>query len=336
MGDHRLTCPLVRHAGMWLMSVVLLFMPATGAFAQDPDAKWPERPVRFVVPFPAGSATDIVARIVAQKLTTQLGQQFVIDNRSGASGDIGTTAVVRAAPDGYTIGLATATTHAVSASLNPNLSYNPVTDFAPISMIGYSPYVLAVYPGVPAKNVAELIALAKTKPKELSFASAGPASLAHVAGVLFQHLTGVQLNEVPYRSSGQSVNDVIEGRVEIQFGTLGPTLGQIRDGRLRALAITGPKRIGSMADVPTLQEAGLAGYDVVLWMAVVMPAGTPPGIVTKLNRAMREGLAAPEIVAALNAQEMEPESTTPEELRERIRTEIDKWRSILVTTDTKK
>lgn len=336
MDDLRFTRPPTRRAIAGLMGAALLLVPAAGAFAQDVDAKWPERPVRFVVPFPAGSATDIVARIVAQKLTTQLGQQFVIDNRSGASGDIGTTAVVRAAPDGYTMGLATATTHAVSASLNPNLSYNPVTDFAPISMIGYSPYVLAVYPGVPAKNVAELIALAKSKPRELNFASAGPASLAHVAGVLFQHLTGVQLNEVPYRSSGQSVNDVIEGRVEIQFGTLGPTLGQIRDGRLRALAITGPKRIGSMADVPTLQEAGLAGYDVVLWMAVVMPGGTPPGIVAKLNRAMREGLASPEVVAALKAQEMEPESTTPEELRERIRTEIDKWRAILVTTDTKK
>jgi tripartite-type tricarboxylate transporter receptor subunit TctC len=324
-----------RRVAMWLMGAALLLAP-TSALAQDAATIWPERPVRFVVPFPAGSATDIVARIIAQKLTTQLGHQFVVDNRSGASGDIGTTAVVRADPDGYTMGLATASTHAVSASLNPNLSYNTVTDFAPISMIGYSPYVLAVYPGVPAKNVAELIALAKSKPKELSFASAGPASLAHVAGVLFQHLAGVQLNAVPYRSSGQSVNDIIEGRIEIQFGTLGPTLGQLRDGKLRALAITGPTRISSMPDVPTLQEAGLAGYDVVLWMAVVMPAGTPPVIVAKLNGAMRDALSSPDIVAALKTQEMEPEATSPEELRERIRSEIAKWKSILVSTETKK
>ena len=199
----------------------------------------------------------------------------MIDNRPGASGEMGTLMVAHAAPDGYTIGLATSSTHGVSAGLNPKLSYNPLTDFAPVSMIGAAPYVLSVYPGLPANNVAELIALAKAKPRVLNYASAGPESLAHVAGTLFERLAGVELTEVPYRSSNQAVLDLTEGRIEIQFGTLAPTLGQIRANQVRALAVTGTTRADSLPGVPTLQEAGLNGYDVVLWMAVVMPAGKP-------------------------------------------------------------
>jgi tripartite-type tricarboxylate transporter receptor subunit TctC len=319
-----------------LMGLAMILIANTaGALAQGNDAKWPERPVRFIVPYPAGSASDIVTRIVAQKLGTELGQQFVIDNRSGASGNIGTEAIARAAPDGYTIGIATSSTHAVTASLTPNLSYNPVTDFAPVSMIGASPYVLVVYPGVPAQNVAELIALAKAKPRTLNYASAGPASLAHLAGALFSHLAGVELTHVPYRSSSQSVIDLTEGRIEMQFGTLAPMLPFIRAGKLRALAVTGTKRIDSLPNVPTLQEAGLAGYEAVLWMAVVMPAASPPAIVARLNSAMRNALAATDVVAALKAQEMEPDPTTPDALRERIRAEIAKWRSLAVSAGIK-
>jgi tripartite-type tricarboxylate transporter receptor subunit TctC len=333
LGTLRRQC---RRVLICLMGLALILIANTAsALAQGNDAKWPDRPVRFIVPFPAGSASDIVARIVAQKLGAQLGQQFVIDNRSGASGDIGTEAVARAAPDGYTIGLATSSTHAVAASFNPKLSYNPVTDFAPVSMIGTSPYVLAIYPGVPAQSVTELIALAKAKPRALNYASVGPASLAHVAGALFSHLAGVELTEVPYRSSSQAVLDVTEGRIEMQFGTLGPTLGQIRDGKLRALAQTGAKRIDSLPDVPTLQEAGLAGYEVVLWMAVVMPAASPPAIVARLNRAMRDALAATDVVVALKAQGVEPDPTTPDALRERIRVEITKWRSLAASAGLK-
>jgi tripartite-type tricarboxylate transporter receptor subunit TctC len=297
------------------------------AFAQDGDTHWPARPVHFIVPFPAGSSTDTIARIVAQKLASELGQPFVIDNRAGASGEIGTLMVAHAAPDGYTIGLATSSTHGVAA-LNPQLSYNPLSDFAPVSMIGASPYVLSVYPGLPARNVADLIALAKTKPRALNYASAGPESLAHIGGALFARLAGVELTEVPYSSSNQAILDLTEGRIEIQFGTLAPTLGQIRANKVRALAVTGGARVDSLPDVPTLQEAGLQGYDVTLWMAVVMPAASPPAIVAKLNRAMADALATKDVVAALKAQGMEADYTTPDALRDRIRAEIAKWNAL--------
>ena len=302
---------------------------ATPAGAQGTAGNWPDKPVRMVVPFPAGSSTDIVSRIVAQKLGVRLGQQVIIDNRSGASGAIGADATARAAPDGYTIGVATLSTHALAASLNPNLSYNPVTDFAPIIMIGSAPYALAIHGGLPARNVTELIALAKTKPRALNYASAGPASLAHLAGALFAYMAGVELTHVPYRSSGQAVLDLTEGRIEMQFGTLGPTLPYIRSGKIRALAVTGARRSASLPDVPTLNEAGLAGYEASLWMALVAPAATPPAIVSRLHGVVTALLAAPDTIAALDAQGMETEPSTPDELRRRIRGEIDKWRNVV-------
>ena len=312
-----------------------LFAAAPHAVAQNSDARWPDRPVRFIVPFPAGSASDIVARIVAQKLGSNFGQQFVIDNRSGASGNIGMEALARAVPDGYTIGLATNSTHGVAASLTAKLPYHPVTDFTPVSMIGASPYVLAVNPAVPAHSVAELIALAKAKPRALSYGSAGQASLAHLAGELFSHMAGVQLTHVPYRSSAQAVLDVAGGRIDMQFGTLGPTLEQIRANKLRALGITGTKRIASLPDVPTFQEAGLPGYEAVLWMAVVMPAGTPPAITARLNQALHAALTSADGIAALRSQEMEPAPDGPEALAERIRSEIAKWRNLATAAGLK-
>jgi tripartite-type tricarboxylate transporter receptor subunit TctC len=306
-------------------AVVAIIVNAA-AFAQ---ATYPDKPVRLIVPFPAGSSTDIVARIVAQKLGQRLGQQLVIDNRSGASGAIGAEALAHAAPDGYTIGIATLSTHALASSLNPNLSYNPVTDFAPVTMIGTSPYALTVYPGLKAKSVPELIALAKAKPGALNYASAGPASLAHFAGALFAYMSGVQLTHVPYRSSGQAVLDVIEGRIEMQFGTLAPTMPYIRSGQVRALAVTGARRVTSLPDLPTLAETGLTGYEASLWMALMAPAATPPAIIARLYRDMAAILATPEMVEALQAQGMEMDPMTPDQLRARIAREIDKWRNLV-------
>jgi tripartite-type tricarboxylate transporter receptor subunit TctC len=195
--------------------------------------------------------------------------------------------------------------------------------------------VLVVYPGLPAQNVAELIAFAKLTPGALNYASAGPASLAHIAGTLFSHLVGVELTEVPYRSSSAAAIDLSEGRIEIQFGTLAPTFGQIRAKKVRALAVTGTKRVDSLPGVSTLQESGLNGYDIVLWMAVVMPAAGPPAVMARLNRALRNALSTKNVVAALEAQGMEPEPTTPNELRDRIRDEITKWRSLAGPADVK-
>jgi tripartite-type tricarboxylate transporter receptor subunit TctC len=311
-----------------LGSALALLTMATTAIAQPSSEKWPDRPVRFIVPFPAGSASDLVARIISKDLSERLGQQLVIENRSGGSGTAGTDALAKAAPDGYTIGLATNTTVGVAASLNPRLSYNPVADFTPVSMIGSSPYVLAVHAGLPAQNVQELIAIAKAKPRALNYASAGPASLAHLAGELFSQVAGVELTHVPYRSSAQAVTDSMEGRIELQFGTLGPTLEQIRSGKLRALAVTSAKRTPSLPDVPTMQEAGLANYEVVLWMALLLPAGSPSAIQVRLNQSVQDALDSKDVIAALRAQGIDPEPSSSEALGGRIRAEIAKWRDL--------
>jgi tripartite-type tricarboxylate transporter receptor subunit TctC len=309
--------------------LLLLMLVASPAAAQMGEANWPNRPIRFIVPFPAGSLTDTVARLVGQKLGDRLGQQFVVENRAGASGNLGSDLVARAAPDGYTVGLATASTHAVAVSLNPNLPYDPLKNFAPVSMIGSAPYVLAVYPGLPAKNVSELIALAKAKPRALNYASAGPASMAHLAGALFTSLTGTELTHVPYRSSAQAVMDLTEGRIEIQFGTLAPTLPHIRDGKMRALAVTGPRRVTALPDVPTLGEAGIGGYEAALWMAVVMPAAAPAALVTRLNKELNAVLNAAETRDALVGQGIVAEPGTPDSLSARIRADIEKWRDVI-------
>src|SRR5262245_35573915 len=230
-----------------LLSIALASaVAAASAVAQTGDDGWPERPVHLVVPFPAGSSTDIIARIVAQKLSHRLGQQIVIENRAGASGNIGADAVAKAAPDGYTIGIATASTHAVATSLNANLPYDPIKDFAPVAMIGSQPYVLVLYPGLPARNLAELIALAKAKPGTLNYGSAGVASLAHLATALFASMAGRNIVHVPYQSSSQSMTDMITGRLPLQFATLAPALPHTRAGQLPPRATTGGRacRIG--------------------------------------------------------------------------------------------
>ena len=247
-----------------------------------------------------------------QRLAAKLGQQVVIDNRAGASGNIGADAVAKAAPDGYTLGIATASTHALAVSLSANLPYDPIKDFAPVGMIGGQPYVLVIYPGLPAKNLGELIALAKTKPGTLNYGSAGVASLAHLAAALFANQAGVSLTHVPYKSSAQSVTDMITGRLEMQFATIAPTLATIRDGKLRALVTTGAQALGGAARHADLAESGLPGYEAVLWMALVMPPGTPAAIVTRLNRDLNDILKTPDAREALIAQGVEPEPGPPD------------------------
>ncbi len=317
------------------LSLVLAVLLDGAACAQSADARWPDRPFRLIVPFPAGAVTDIVARVVGARLGERLGQPVVVENRVGASGNIGTEAVARAAPDGYTIGLATSSTHATSAALSANLSYDPVKDFIPISSIGDAPYVLVVHDRLPARNVGELIALAKSKPRALNYSTVGPASLAQFAGALFANMAGVELTQVPYRSATHAVVDLNEGRIEMQFGAIGASLPFIREGKLRALAVTSAKQVDALPDVPTLAQAGLTGYEAVLWTALVMPSATPPAIVERLNRETRAVLAEPEVRRALAAQVLQVEPSSPEEMRERIRRDIEKWRKIAVEAGIK-
>jgi tripartite-type tricarboxylate transporter receptor subunit TctC len=296
---------------------------------------WPDRPVKLIVPFPAGSATDIVSRLMAQKFSIRLGQQFVVENRPGASGSIGVDMIAKATPDGTTIGLITASTHGVAPALGSKLPYDTTKDFKPISMIGAAPYVLVLYPGIPAKSIAELVALAKTKPVTLNYGSAGIASLAHLAAALFASDTGIELTHVPYKSSAQSSIDIITGRLDMQFATVGPTLENIRQGKLRALATTGRKRVFSLPDVPTMMEAGVTDYDVALWIAYVAPAGTPDAIVTRLNREMAAILSEPDLVETLRKQGFEPDPGPPEAVTARVRNETEKWRALVAKTGIK-
>ena len=301
---------------------------AISAIAEAVEDGWPQRPLRLVVPFPAGSSTDIIARIVAQKLSHRLGQQIVIENRAGASGNIGADAVAKAAPDGYTIGIATASTHAVAASLSPNLPYDPIRDFAPVAMIGSQPYVLVLHPALPAHNLAELIALAKAKPGTLNYGSAGVASLAHLATELFASMAGVNIVHVPYKSSSQSMTDMITGRLDMQFATIAPSLPNIRAGQLRALVTSGKTRVAALPELPTVAEAGIAGYEAALWVSFVVPSDTPPRIIARLNREVNDVLESSDGTEALVAQGMAPEPGPPEALTERIRGDIAKWRGV--------
>src|SRR6266852_2651913 len=310
------------------LALLTSLLSADVAHAQSADARWPERPIRLIVPFTAGSSSDIVARLVAQKLAERLGQPLVVENRVGGGGSIGSGEVARADADGYTLGLANTSTHAVAASVAP-LSYDPVNDFAPVSMLGHSPFVLALYPGVPVKTVPELIALARAKPRMLNYASAGPATLAHLSGALFEKMAKIELTHVPYRGTAQSTLDLLEGRVEMQFGTIPPTLTHIRAGKLRALAVTGAARNAALPDVPTIAESGLPGYECTLWQAMVAPAGTPAAIVARLNREVTAVLEDSEVRVAFAKQGVEPEPGPPAALGARIRAELAKWREVI-------
>jgi tripartite-type tricarboxylate transporter receptor subunit TctC len=307
---------------VWLMLVI-------SAVAQTGESGWPQRAIRLIVPFPAGSSTDIVARIVAQKLGLGLGQQVVIENRPGASGNIGAEVVARAVPDGYTIGIATASTHAVAASLSAALPYDPVKDFAPIGMIGGQPYVLVVHPALAVHSLSDLINLAKAKPRGLNYGSAGVASLAHLATALFAKMAGVEIIHVPYKSSSQSMADMITGRLDMQLATVAPSLPNIRAHQLRAVATSGRERVPVLPDVSTIAESGLAGYEAVLWIALVAPAGTAPAIVARLNSELNGVLGSRNAKEALDAQGVQSEPGQPGAVTERIRGDTEKWRAVV-------
>jgi tripartite-type tricarboxylate transporter receptor subunit TctC len=311
-----------------IAAAAAMLMMTGAARAENAAAGWPDRPIRLIAPFPAGSSTDVVARIVGQRLGQRLGQQVVVENRAGASGNIGADAIAKAAPDGATIGIATVSTHAVAASLGVALPYDPIKDFTPIAMIGGQPYVLVVYPGLKARDLRDLVALAKAKPGTLNYGSAGVASLAHLATALLASMAGIEAMHVPYKSSAQSVTDILTGRLDMQLATIPPTLANIRAGQLRALATSGKSRAAVLPDVPTAGESGLSGYEVNLWIALVAPSATPPPIVTRLNREVNEILASVDTKEALVAQGLEAEPGPPEAVTERIRADTAKWRAV--------
>src|SRR5262245_14172999 len=246
-------------------ALVVGLLAASAASAQPAvDSEWPkERPIRLIVPFQPGSSSDVIARIVSQRLAERLGQQIVVDNRVGASATLGSEQVARADPDGYTMGLANTTTHASATAMQAKPAYDPVKDFTPVVLIGSSPMVILATPKLPVKDIPELLALAKAKPGTLNYASAGPGSIAHLTGALLEKMGNVRMVHVPYRGTAQSVVDLMEGRIELLMGTIAPSLAHIRDGKMRALATTGDKRNAQLPDVPTVAEQGLPGYEEI-------------------------------------------------------------------------
>ena len=273
--------------------------------------EWPTKPIRLVVASIAGSAMDIVARLVGQPLGKQLGQQIVVDNGGGASGSIAGQAVAKAAPDGYMLILGGNSGFTIFPILSRAAKYDTLKNFAPVSLLVTSPYVLVAHPQVPAKSAKDFVALAKARPGQINYASAGSASLAHLTGELFSRMAGVKLNHIPYKSSAQSVIDVANGSIDVLFGTIGPTLPFIRGGKLRALGVTSKTRVAALPDVAPIAESGLPGFEVNFFLGIAAPAGTPAAIISRLNDEISAILKSPEVKNALAAQGMEAKPDTP-------------------------
>ena len=296
---------------------------------------YPTKPIRLVVPFPPGGATDILARDVAQKLTEAWGQQVIVDNRPGAGGNIGSELVAKSAPDGYTLEMGTVGTHAINASLYAKMPYDHVKDFAPVILVAGVPNVLVVNPAVPANSVAELIAYAKANPGKLNFASSGNGTSIHLSGELFKVMAGVQMTHVPYKGSSPALQDLLGGQVQLMFDNLPPSLPQIKAGKLRALAVTSLARAPALPDVPTMAEAGLPGYEASSWFGVLAPAGTPPAIVAKLNAEIAKWLATPEAKEKLSKQGANAAGGTPEDFAKHIAAETAKWAKVVKDSGAK-
>jgi tripartite-type tricarboxylate transporter receptor subunit TctC len=310
---------------------VCLALLAGAAFAQT----YPSRPIRLVVPFPAGGATDIIARAVAQKLTEDWGQPVIVDNRPGAGGNIGSELVAKAAPDGYTIEMGTVGTHAINASLYAKMPYDHVKDFTPVILVASVPNVLEVNPSLPVNSVQELIAYAKANPGKLNFASSGNGTSIHLSGELFKVMTGVQMTHVPYKGSAPALQDLIAGQVQLMFDNLPPSLPQIRAGKLRALAVTSATRAPALPDVPTVAESGLPGFEASSWFGLLAPAGTPQPLIAKLNSAVSAWLATPEAKEKMTSIGANSAGGSPEDFAKHIAAETAKWSKVVKESGAK-
>jgi tripartite-type tricarboxylate transporter receptor subunit TctC len=313
------------------IAALALAMLASGAHAQA----WPTKPIKWVVPFAPGGTTDILARTIGDKLAIALGQPVIIENKPGAGGGVGADYTAKAPADGYTIMGGTISTHAINASLYKSLPYDPVKDFAPITLIARVPNMLVVNPDVPAKNVAELIALMKASPAKYTFASSGNGTSQHLSGELFKTMAGVEMQHIPYKGSPPALQDVVGGQVTMTFDNITTAWPLAKGGKLRALAVTTAKRSSVAPEVPTLAESGLAGYEVGSWQGVFAPAGTPPEIVKRLNAEIVKIIRTPDVNEKLTALGAEPVGNTPEEFGALVRAEVGKWADVVKKSGAK-
>ena len=307
-----------------------LALAVSAAQAQD----YPSRPVRVVVPFSPGGAVDGPMRVIAQEFSKRLGQQVIVDNKPGAGATIGTDVVAKASPDGYTLLLASQT-NAISATLYPKLPYDPIEDFAPISLIGREPGVLVVHPSLPVKTFQEFVAYVKERPGRIDYASSGNGSGQHLFVALLASMTGMKMNHVPYRGSGQATADLLGGQVQVSIPGTAGMVGHIKAGKLRALAVTGAKRSPQLPDVPTVMESGVPGYEAYVWMGLLAPKGTPAPIIDKLFRELTQVLATSEVKTYMASAGIEIVGSTPAEFGAFFRSEKELWARVIRETGAK-
>jgi tripartite-type tricarboxylate transporter receptor subunit TctC len=296
---------------------------------------YPAKAIRMIVPFPPGGTTDILGRIAGQKITEALGQQVIIDNRAGAGGNIGTELVAKSPPDGYTLLTDPGSTLTINPSLFSKLSFDPLKDFAPITILAAVPNMLEVHPSLPVKNVRELIALAKTKPGQLNYASTGAGQSTHLSMELFKTMAGIDLNHIPYKGSAPALTDLLGGQVSLMFDNMPSSLPHVKAGKLRALAVSTLKRSPTMPQLPTVAESGLPGFEVSVWFAVLAPAGTPREVVNKLNAVLVKALQAPDVKERLASQGAEAVGNTPEQFSAQMKRDLVKWAKVVKDSGAK-
>ena len=305
-----------------------LLAALASSFAQAQQAPYPDRPLRLIVPFPPGGGNDILARAVGQRLAESIGQQVIVDNRGGAGGMVGGQIAATSDPNGYTLFLGSLGSLAHNPALRPNNPYDPPRDFAAVSLLATSAFILVAHPTAPA-SVKELLAVARAKPGALNYGSAGTGSSLHLTGELFKHTTGVNIVHVAYKGTAPAITELIAGQVQIMFSTMPPPLPHVKSGKLRALGVTSAKRAKVVPDTPTVAEAGVPGFVVENWQGIVVPAKTPAVIVERLRRELMKVLAQPAMISMLATQGLDAASATPAEFDKLIRSEIDKWRKLV-------
>ncbi|MGQ0525190.1 MAG: Bug family tripartite tricarboxylate transporter substrate binding protein [Betaproteobacteria bacterium] len=305
---------------------------AIAASHSSAQQAYPTKPIRMICPFPPGGTTDVVARLVAQKLTEAWKEQVIVDNRTGAGGIIGTELAAKAPADGYTVLLGSITTHAVNPALYKKLNFDPIKDFTPVSLVVSSPQLLAVHPSVAAKSVKDLIALAKAKPGQLNYASAGVGTSPHLTFELFKSMAGIEAVHVPYKGTGPAITELIGGQVQMMITGVVALMPHVKSGKLRGLGVTSAKRVAALPDLPTVAESGVPKFDVSSWFGVFLPAGTPKPIVTKMNQEVRKIVEIPDVRQKLISLGADPESNTPEEFVAYVKSEMAKWGKVVRDT----
>ncbi|HWH41018.1 MAG TPA: tripartite tricarboxylate transporter substrate binding protein [Usitatibacter sp.] len=318
---------------MKIRTFLALALLAFASLARADD--YPSKPIRFVVPYPAGGPLDTVARLLGQKVSESMKQPIIVDNRPGAGGNIGADFVAKAAPDGYTILMGAVATHAINPTLYSHIPYDPMADFMPVTQVASTPNVLVVNPSLPAKNVREFIAYAKANPGKLNFGSGSTGSAGHLAGELFKTMAGVDMTHVPYKGAGPAMQDLVAGQIQLMFDNLASSLGQIRAGKVRALAVTTAKRTSLAPDLPTIAESGLPGFDINTWFGVFVPAKTPQPIVDRLHAEFTRALAMPDVRQKMVDLGAEPVGSTPAEFAALIRSEKDKYARVIKASGAK-